>query len=53
MRIFKTYERHGFFISRTGGHDTPWIGRRADGLKFRADTLQGAFAMARDWKDKP
>jgi|GEM_PF-6347267 len=53
MRRFKTYTRHGFFISRTGGPDAPWVGRRDDGLKFRADTLRGAFDFAREWKDHP
>lgn len=44
-RIFKTYERNGFIISRTAGADAPWRGWR-DGKSFRADTLKGALAMA-------
>jgi hypothetical protein len=47
----KTYTRHGFLISRTAGADAPWRGWREDGAKFRADTLRGAFAMARDMKE--
>lgn len=49
-REFKTYTRHGFVISRTAGPDAPWRGWREDGTKFRADTLQGAFEMARKMK---
>lgn len=30
-----------FWLDRTGGHDTPWIGRHHDGRKYRADTLLG------------
>lgn len=48
---FRTYTRRGFFISRTGGPDAPWIGRRDDGAKFRADTLAGAFQLARDYRE--
>jgi len=50
-RTFKTYERHGFQISRTAGPDAPWRGWKPNGATFRADTLQGAFALARDMKD--
>jgi hypothetical protein len=46
-RTFKTYERFGFLISRTAGPDAPWRGWREDGKSFRADTLSGAFQMAR------
>lgn len=48
VRRFKTYERHGFLISRTAGADAPWRGWREDGESFRADTLKGAFQMARE-----
>lgn len=51
-RIFKTYDRHGFLISRTAGPDAPWRGWREDGKTFRADTLQGAFEMAREMNSK-
>ena len=47
IRRFKTYERHGFVISRSAGSDAPWSGWR-DGQSFRADTLKGAFEMARE-----
>lgn len=47
-RTFRTYERHGFFIVRDGGPDAPWIGRRDDGTKIRADTLAGIFRLARE-----
>lgn len=47
-RTFKTYERHGFLISRDAGPDAPWRGWRGDGVSFRADTLKGALAMARE-----
>lgn len=46
----KTYFRNGFVISRTAGPDAPWKGWREDGVRFRADTLRGAFAMAPDLK---
>lgn len=48
IRRYKTHERHGFLISRTAGADAPWRGWRADGTSFRADTLRGAFAMAKE-----
>ena len=48
MRQYKSYTRHGFLITRTGGADAPWRGWREDGRTFRADTLQGAFRMARE-----
>lgn len=48
VRRFKTYERHGFLISRTAGADAPWRGWREDGESFRADTLKGAFQMAKE-----
>lgn len=35
-RIYK-----GFVVSKTGGPDAPWRAWRADGTKFRADTLAG------------
>lgn len=46
-RTFKTHERFGFLISRTAGADAPWRGWREDGKSFRADTLAGAFRMAK------
>lgn len=49
MRNFKTYERHGFVISRSAGADAPWRGWRQDGTSFRAETLKCAFSMARDY----
>ncbi len=48
IKKFNTYTRHGFVISRTAGPDAPWRGWREDGISFRADTLKGAFQMARD-----
>lgn len=50
IREMKTYFRNGFIISRTAGPDAPWKGWREDGVRFRADTLRGAFEMARDMK---
>lgn len=50
MRTYKTYTRWGFLISRTAGPDAPWRGWREDGKSFRADTLAGAFAMAKKEK---
>lgn len=47
-RPFKTYTRHGFLITRSAGADAPWRGWREDGVSFRADTLKGAFAFARE-----
>lgn len=44
----KTYFRHGFLISR---NPTPcalrWRGWAENGVTFRADTLKGAFKLAR------
>lgn len=51
-RTFRTYERHGFLIQRDSGPDAPWSGWREDGTRFRADTLAGAFAMARRMKGR-
>jgi hypothetical protein len=51
-RQTKTYTRFGFLISRTAGPDAPWRGWREDGVTFRADTLQGAFIMAREYRSK-
>lgn len=50
MRACKSYERHGFLITRSAGPDAAWRGWREDGKSFRADTLKGAFSMARDHK---
>jgi hypothetical protein len=47
-RHFASYERHGFLITRSGGHDTPWTGWNPHGGSFRADTLKGAFMLARE-----
>lgn len=47
----KSYTRWGFLITRSAGPDAPWRGWREDGVSFRADTLRGAFEMARLNKD--
>lgn len=31
----------GFWLSRTGGPDAPWIARHDNGHKLRADTIRG------------
>lgn len=49
-RTFKTYTRFSFLISRSAGADAPWRGWREDGASFRADTLKGAFQMARKFR---
>lgn len=41
----KLYTYKGFTITRSGGPDAPWIARRWDGAKFRADTLQGVKSL--------
>lgn len=46
IRPLRVYERAGFVITRIGGADAPWIARRADGQKIRADTLRGAIDAA-------
>jgi hypothetical protein len=38
----------GFYLSRTGGPDAPWIARHDDGRKVRADTLAGVKGMVRE-----
>jgi len=35
----------GFYLSRTGGPDAPWIARHDDGRKVRANTLAGVKQM--------
>lgn len=52
VRQYKRHTRHGFLISRDAGPDAPWRGWREDGVTFRADTLQGAFAMASEHKQE-
>lgn len=47
LRRYKSHSRHGFLITRTAGPDAPWRGWREDGRSFRADTLRGAFELAR------
>jgi hypothetical protein len=52
MKTYKTHTRFGFLITRSAGPDAPWRGWRGDGVTFRADTLRGAFDMARERKGK-
>ena len=52
MKTFKTYTRFGFLITHSAGPDAPWRGWREDGTSFRADTVRGAFEMARNHKGK-
>ncbi len=37
----------GFWISRSGGADTPYVARRDDGCKVRADTMDGVKKLVR------
>jgi hypothetical protein len=48
MRTYKTYVRFGFIITRSCGVDAPWRGWK-DGVSFRADTLHGAFYLAKEY----
>jgi len=41
----------GFYLIRDGGPDAPWIGRRPDGVKLRADTLAGLKAMVSAFRE--
>lgn len=48
----KTHIRFGFIITKSAGPDAPWRGWREDGFSFRADTLAGAYDMARHMHDQ-
>lgn len=35
----------GFVVTRDGGSDAPWRGWHPDGVKYRADTLEGLLGL--------